>query len=224
NVLSVISDKVIPVDENSDNTVDYWQADILSAYDYSPFGVMLSGRTFEKEETVQVCHDSTTLTTLTILNETFDTWFTWTTMGSALLTYVDGGLQISNPNNSKKDIGTSKTFITGTGVHAVSFDITDNSCANVQIWPPAIIPVPIDVKVRDNSNNVVASGSYTTAGNYSLSFTPVTTGASYKIEFYMTGASAFCYFAVDNVLITYQDADTVQVCENVSKKGSYRYG
>lgn len=89
NVLSVISDKPIPHDDGSGN-VDYWQADILSAYDYSPFGVMLSGRTFEKEELVQVCHDSTTLTTLTVLSENFSSWFTWTTMGSALLTYVDG--------------------------------------------------------------------------------------------------------------------------------------
>ncbi len=44
NVLSVISDKPIP--HNNGGTVDYWMADIKNSQDYSPFGVMLSGRSF----------------------------------------------------------------------------------------------------------------------------------------------------------------------------------
>ena len=46
NVLSVISDKVIP--HSNGATVDYWQADILQSTDYSPFGVQLSNRTLSK--------------------------------------------------------------------------------------------------------------------------------------------------------------------------------
>ena len=42
NVLSVISDKVIP--HSNGSTIDYWQADILQSTDYSPFGVQLDGR------------------------------------------------------------------------------------------------------------------------------------------------------------------------------------
>ena len=48
NVLTVITDKPIP--HNNGGTVDYWQADILSSYDYSPFGVQLDGRTFDSEK------------------------------------------------------------------------------------------------------------------------------------------------------------------------------
>ena len=48
NVLTVITDKPIP--HNNGGTVDYWQADILSAQDYSPFGVQLDGRTFDSEK------------------------------------------------------------------------------------------------------------------------------------------------------------------------------
>ncbi|MBP5983959.1 MAG: hypothetical protein KA734_09560 [Fluviicola sp.] len=46
NVLSVISDKVIP--HSNGSTVDYWQADILQSTDYSPFGVQLNNRTLSK--------------------------------------------------------------------------------------------------------------------------------------------------------------------------------
>jgi RHS repeat-associated protein len=46
NVLSVISDKVIPHQNGS--TVDYFLADIRQSTDYSPFGVQLSGRNFVK--------------------------------------------------------------------------------------------------------------------------------------------------------------------------------
>jgi len=58
NVLSVISDKPIPHDNNG--TVDYWQADILVAQDYSPFGVTLSGRNFDLLTTHQNAGGTTT--------------------------------------------------------------------------------------------------------------------------------------------------------------------
>jgi RHS repeat-associated protein len=46
NVLAVFSDKKIPRDNTSDGIIDYFQPEILSAMDYSPFGVALSGRSF----------------------------------------------------------------------------------------------------------------------------------------------------------------------------------
>jgi RHS repeat-associated protein len=46
NVLSVISDKVIP--HPSGSTVAYYKADILQSQDYSPFGVTLKGRNLKK--------------------------------------------------------------------------------------------------------------------------------------------------------------------------------
>jgi RHS repeat-associated protein len=49
NVLSVISDKVIPHQSTvSAGTIDYYLADILQAQDYSPFGVTLKNRNFSK--------------------------------------------------------------------------------------------------------------------------------------------------------------------------------
>jgi RHS repeat-associated protein len=46
NVLSTISDKLIAKDWNNDNTVDSYKAEILSATDYTPFGVAMDGRSY----------------------------------------------------------------------------------------------------------------------------------------------------------------------------------
>lgn len=48
NVLSVISDKPIPHDEDTDGVPDWYLADIRQSTDYSAFGVQLSGRNFVK--------------------------------------------------------------------------------------------------------------------------------------------------------------------------------
>ncbi len=50
NVLSSISDKLIAKDWNNDNTVDSYKAEILSATDYTPFGVAMDGRTFTADK------------------------------------------------------------------------------------------------------------------------------------------------------------------------------
>jgi RHS repeat-associated protein len=49
NVLTVISDRKIPVDSNTDGIVDYYEANIISATDYYPFGSPMPGRTFTSE-------------------------------------------------------------------------------------------------------------------------------------------------------------------------------
>ncbi len=46
NVLSIVSDKPMPVDDGADGDVDWFLADVRTAQDYSPFGVTLSGRNF----------------------------------------------------------------------------------------------------------------------------------------------------------------------------------
>lgn len=46
NVLSVISDFVTPIDDNLNEEVDGYAATIISVSDYSPFGVLLQGRSF----------------------------------------------------------------------------------------------------------------------------------------------------------------------------------
>jgi RHS repeat-associated protein len=47
NVLVTVSDKKIGVDANNDGTIDYYNADVVTANDYAPFGMALVGRTFD---------------------------------------------------------------------------------------------------------------------------------------------------------------------------------
>ncbi len=49
NVLTTFSDKKIPVDENSDGIIDFYQPHIISSSDYSPFGAQLTERSFFSE-------------------------------------------------------------------------------------------------------------------------------------------------------------------------------
>lgn len=50
NVLTTLGDGKAPVDSNSDGVIDYYVAYIISASDYSPFGVELANRTWSVEE------------------------------------------------------------------------------------------------------------------------------------------------------------------------------
>ncbi len=49
NVLTIFTDKRIPVDEYTDGTVDYYKPDIVTSSDYAPFGAQLAERSFFSE-------------------------------------------------------------------------------------------------------------------------------------------------------------------------------
>jgi RHS repeat-associated protein len=49
NVLAVVTDKKIPIDSDNDGVINYYQAELVASQDYSPFGVLLDGRTFASE-------------------------------------------------------------------------------------------------------------------------------------------------------------------------------
>lgn len=46
NVLSVVSDRKLAIDINTDLVTDFFQADILSQNDYYPFGAPMPGRSY----------------------------------------------------------------------------------------------------------------------------------------------------------------------------------
>jgi hypothetical protein len=51
NVLVTISDKKIGVDQNADGTIDYYNADVITANDYYPFGSQMPGRKYSQAST-----------------------------------------------------------------------------------------------------------------------------------------------------------------------------
>jgi YD repeat-containing protein len=55
NVLVTISDKKIGVDNNSDGTVDYYTADVITANDYYPFGMAMPSRKYNASGSYESC-------------------------------------------------------------------------------------------------------------------------------------------------------------------------
>lgn len=58
NVLATISDKKVGVDSSGDQVVDYYVAEVSSAQDYYPFGMLMPGRTSRDATTRFVVSDS----------------------------------------------------------------------------------------------------------------------------------------------------------------------
>lgn len=51
NVLATVSDKKIGVDNNSDGIIDYYNADVITANDYTPFGMQMVRRKYSQANT-----------------------------------------------------------------------------------------------------------------------------------------------------------------------------
>lgn len=218
NVLSVISDKVIAHDDDNDDVVDWYWADIRLATDYSPFGVLLYGRNIEKE--IITCEDVTDTTTVSVLNETFDSGGSWTAMGVGIITYQFGYMQVATPTGKgfySGNIGASQTFSTDAGEQHVSYDIVLNNCQILGI--PTSTPRPIYIYIRDSGGTIIAGDTQTVSGSYLFTFNAPSSG-TYSIEFYVA-STPICYFRVDNVLVSYDDIETSTVCDTA--KIDYRY-
>lgn len=82
NVLAVISDKRIPHDDNLDNVIDYYTADIRGSYDYYSFGSPMPGRTF----VTQACSTQTSQSTVYSYLEDFNTGNFWPAYNAAATT------------------------------------------------------------------------------------------------------------------------------------------
>lgn len=50
NVMAVVSDKKKGIDENGDGAIEYYNADVVNAVDYFPFGSQMPGRTYSDED------------------------------------------------------------------------------------------------------------------------------------------------------------------------------
>ncbi len=50
NVLTVVTDRRVPVDLGNDGTIDYYKVNVLSSTDYYAFGMAMPGRTFSSPE------------------------------------------------------------------------------------------------------------------------------------------------------------------------------
>lgn len=211
NVLAVISDRKIARDIDQDNTVDYYEPDVLLTYDYSPFGAPLHARSFSKE----VCDEVTSTQKIEDLNTDFTdgTAQGWTAMGNTSLTVNTSGQLKIEKNGGGQLMGATQSFMAISGeLYDFTITIDKGSCnTNADIL----------LEVLDANSTVIytqtlSSGTQT----YTTQFTASASGA-YVITVQRINNAANCYFLIDDVLITHEEEVTQTLCEDFA---GYRYG
>src|SRR5690554_1720163 len=233
NVLTVISDIKYPL--SSDNTtIDSYVVGISNIFDYSPFGAPLDGRTIENIFHQEEFTDTfTVLKTIYVLEENFDVASDWQDVASySQISYPSGKMEVKNPSNFARLIGAKKGFITGIGVHTMSFEIASlptgmNLCqapggvimgaqyneasdtlvgtGNYQIQ--SVSPHYVVVEIHDENNGLVLKDSTNLTGTYSYVFS-APQGKEYTVSFHNKSMCGNLGYQIDNVFISY---DTLEV-------------
>ena len=211
NVLAVISDRKIARDTDQDNTVDYYEPDVLLTYDYSPFGAPLHARSFTKE----VCDEVTSTQKIEDLNTDFTdgTAQGWQAMGNTALTVNTSGQLKIEKNGGGQLMGATQSFMAISGeLYDFTITIDKGSCNS----NAAILLEVLDANSTVIYTQTLNSGTQT----YATQFTASTSGA-YVITVQRINNASNCYFLIDDVLITHEEEVTQTLCEDFA---GYRYG
>lgn len=244
NVQTVINDIKYPL--SSDNTtVDSYEVGVSSVYDYSPFGVQLDGRTIDNV----FYHPESTVDTVSVtayaLEETFDIASNWQEITTETqITYPSGKMRVRNPMSNRKKIGVKNEFITGEGLHSLSFEITylPYTLCPIIVFPgEPIFPSQTNDSILDSEEFHIQSvknsylvfeifdensisiliDSTRSVGTYSYNFTALE-GENYSVLFYINSLCNTRYFEIDNVFITYEEEAIVENT-NAFIATNYRY-
>src|SRR5690554_6140179 len=233
NVLTVISDIKYPL--SSDNTtITGYEVGISNIFDYSPFGAPLDGRTVENIFYQEEFTDTfTVMKTIYVLEETFDVASDWQDVASySQISYPSGKMEVKNPSSFMRLIGAKKGFTTGTGQHAVSFEIASLPAGMSLCQAPGGVVMGaqynktsdtlvgtgsyqiqsvsrhyVVVEIRNENNALVLKDSTNSTGTYSYAFS-APQGKEYTISFHNKSMCANLGYQIDNVFISY---DTLEV-------------
>src|SRR5690554_3454024 len=205
-----------------------------NVFDYSPFGAPLDGRTveniFHQEEFTDT---STVVKTIYVLEETFDVASDWQDVASySQISYPSGKMEVKNPSNFARLIGAKKGFTTGTGQHAVSFEIaslpagmslcqapggvimgaqynktSDTLVGTGSYQIQSVSPHYVVVEIRNENNALVLKDSTNSTGTYSYAFS-APQGKEYTVSFHNKSMCSNLGFQIDNVFISY---DTLEI-------------
>lgn len=200
NVLTVITDKIIPMDANNDALVDERQVYISSATDYSPFGVQLKERNLKK----LFCTDETsTITTTNILfNYTFNAGVDGFVAASNSTTISNASqrLRIEKTSGGNNILATRKQFtVSTTGTNYVLSFNFDRGNLNSDMR----------VRITSNSNVVIFTQNISNTGVYSYNISNLAAG-NYTVSFERIGNNSNNrFFFIDDVKLTYDTQSTV---------------
>lgn len=215
NVLAVLSDRKIARDTDQDNTVDYYEPDVLLTFDYSPFGAPLHARSFTKE----VCDEVTSTLVVEDLNTDFNngTSQQWAKLSSTTnLNASTGRLEVYKQGGGAGQLGVQQSIMATSG-YVYDFTITienaftSNSTVVLEIIDPNNTVIYTQSVGNGNPNPVVT---------FTHQFTASATG-TYLIKVYRTGNQSNGSFFIDDALITHEEELTQTLCEDFA---GYRYG
>lgn len=210
NVLSVISDKKIPIASTLDpTTVDHYLADGIRSTDYYPFGAPLPGRDFKKQKCTDVP------LTQHIQNALVNSAFTGNNNPNQSFNTLDGWNRLSNrtdlhrvANQMKVERGNGQPNV----MHSVGVTRSINVVAgrtytlNFSFIPGTISSITAKA-TEAGSPLPIQSLTVNSLGNYSFNFIATTTGAC-TFELASGLVNIGQYFTLDDIAI-YEDYDQV---------------
>ncbi|WP_186280096.1 RHS repeat-associated core domain-containing protein [Fluviicola chungangensis] len=194
NVLAVINDHIAPLDENSDGDVDGYRVAIDLVFDYSPFGVMLDGRSTEK---IAPMYDTTyieNIDTVYLSNFTTGAWTqpfydNWKAETNDVSLGITGATNRLRVESTDANDGVIRDFTTQAGhEYRVTFNVTDASTGAYFKAYSITGGVPTQIL-----SQALTAGS--TATTYSFVVTPNATGM--RLKFHEGGV-----FTLDDIVIT----------------------
>ncbi|MFT7156842.1 MAG: RHS repeat-associated protein, partial [Parvicella sp.] len=229
NVLSVVSDRKIPIDADGNGYLDHYEADILYSADYSPFGVTLQERGGSKE----VCEWMDIDTLIVDENDDFDNsnfngWFSVGNSETDVTINNNGKLRARDlPGNLGHVIRARKFVTLDAGIaYDLNMDFNvEGLYDNNNNGNRGIV-----IRILDQTTGNVAYNSTFIAGNGWVSFTEsftATSSGSYQITIVAKRTSNFNEFnnknfRIDNFKLSHTETNTELVCgENAC---DYRYG
>src|SRR5690554_1931246 len=166
----------------------------------------------------------------------FETASNWEVINNYTeVTYPSGRMRVRNSTSGSRTIGVKKDFITGTGEHTVSFDVTlpifsciggivmgasstdslgsgfnaSDTIAGVENYQTLSYPSDFYavVEIRDENNSIVLKDSTNITATHSYTFS-APQGKEYNISLYSNRFCPSSSFHIDNVFISY---DTLEV-------------
>jgi RHS repeat-associated protein len=196
NVLSVISDRKFPQSSNG-NTLDGFLADIKTATDYSPYGVILDGRNFKK----QICEDNVTETvTTTIFEDVFAPCSAdgFSPIGNTSVLNDLGKLKISKSTNPNQKISASVSFTLAQAItnQQLSFDLTRIGYTGNVTCKIGTDNTMVFTTTASGTTNTINGTFSLSAGTYSLVFETTNT---------VSGNAGANFITIDNVVLSYND-------------------
>src|SRR5690554_4640161 len=153
-------------------------------------------------------------------------------------------MRVRNPMSNRKKIGVKNEFITGEGLHSLSFEITylpytlcpiivfpgepifpsqtnDNILDSEEFHIQSVKNSYLVFEIFDENSISILIDSTRSVGTYSYNFTALE-GENYSVLFYINSLCNTRYFEIDNVFITYEEEAIVENT-NAFIATNYRY-